>query len=412
MTKPEFTFNRGAARVMWPAPQSVRVEFDYLRADSRSGELKGQVTVRSDAPGATGLLHRANLNLTSTQARTAIVRQVVRRAQEQGLDWDGLLEEACFLTIEAHRAGEPAILLRDAERPADSGWLLPPFVLGRLPTILFGDGGAAKSYLALAAAISIHTGDELLHIKPTARVNTAYLDWEFDAWEHRDRMRRLVGNDMPTLVYVRCVGALRDQVDRLQRVIREHEIGYVVMDSVGMACDGPPEEAQAALGFFDALRALEVGALCVAHVNRSGDTDRPFGSTFWHNSARSTWYAKKQQETAASTLTVGLFNRKSNTGPLAGPIGYTLAFDSSQTTIERTDVRDVPELAGQVPLKARMIKALGSGAMTYAELSNALSADVDALRQVVHRAPQTFARIPGLDGVARIGLPAPAVADA
>jgi AAA domain len=405
--RPDFTFKHGAARLRWDTPQHVLVEFDYLRADNRSGELRGQITVTSNAPGSDGLLHRANLNLTSTQARTACVKQLASRDKDQGIDWNALVEQACYLTVEAHRAGEPAILLRNAERPADAGWLLPPIVLGRLPTILFGDGGTAKSYLSLAAAISIHSGYELLSIKPSARVNVAYLDWEFDAYEHRDRMRRLVGEDMPGIVYVPCVGPLRDQVDRLQRVIREHDIGFVVIDSVGMACEGPPEEAQSALGFFDALRSLQVGALCVAHVNRSGDTDRPFGSTFWHNSARSTWYAKKQQEAAASTLTVGLFNRKSNIGPLSAPLGFTLAFDDNQTTIERTDVRDVPELAGQVPLKARMIRALGSGALTYVELSTDLGADGPALRQVVHRYPDLFVRIPGLDGIARIGLAAP-----
>ncbi len=403
--RPDFTFAHGAARMRWDEPHHVLIEFDYLRAEARSGELKGQITVTSNAPSSAGLLHRASLNLSSTQGRTALVRQLVARAKDQGVDWNALIEQACYQTIEAYREGEPAILLRNAKRPNDAGWLLPPLILGRLPTILFGDGGSAKSYLALAAAVSIHSGLELLSIKPTARINVAYLDWEFDAWEHRDRMRRLVGNDMPDVVYVHCAGPLRDQVDRLQRVIREKEIGFVVIDSVGMACEGPPEEAQSALGFFDALRSLGVGALCVAHVNRSGDTDRPFGSTFWHNSARSTWYAKKQQEAAASTLTVGLFNRKSNTGPLASPIGFTLAFDETQTSIERTDVRDVPELAGQVPLKYRIATEIGSGALSIPELVKRIGGSDTAIRKACERdTGKLFARIPGLDGVIKFGL--------
>jgi hypothetical protein len=54
-----------------------------------------------------------------------------------------------------------------------------------------------------------------------------------------------------------------------------------------------------------------------------------------------------------------------------------------------------------------MIRALGSGALTYAEISTDLGADGPALRQVVHRYPTLFIRIPGLDGIARIGLAAP-----
>ena len=36
---------------------------------------------------------------------------------------------------------------------------------------------------------------------------------------------------------------LAEDVDRLRRYIRQHDIGYVVVDSVALACDGPPEAA-------------------------------------------------------------------------------------------------------------------------------------------------------------------------
>lgn len=409
MSKPTFKLNRGAVRLEWDAPEHVVIEFDYLRTEPRTGELRGQVAIRSSAPGMVGLVHRANLNLTSTQGRSTVVKQLMKRANEQGLDWDALLEEACFLTVEAFRKGEPMRLLRDANQPPEAGWLLSPLVLGQLPTIWFGDGGTAKSYLALAAGISIQTTWELLSIKPSTQLNVAYLDWEFDDWEHKDRMRRLVSADMPAIMYKRCHGPLRNQVDELQRELREHEIGFVIIDSVGAACDGPPEEAQSALGFFDGLRALEVGALCIAHMNRSGDTSRPFGSTFWHNGARATWYMKAQQDAATAAITVGMFNRKSNTGPLANPLGFILSFDKDSTAIERTDVRDVPEFAGQLSIRQRIAREVDQGALSLNELTQRLGEPYDSIQKTVKRGVESkyFARIPGVDGVIRFGLAAP-----
>jgi hypothetical protein len=240
-----------------------------------------------------------------------------------------------------------------------------------------------------------------------SRQAIAYLDWEFDAWEHRGRMHRLLpeGAEQPDVTYRQCSGPLRDQVDSLQRLIRERSIKYIVIDSVGLACDGPPEEAEAALGFFQALRALDVGALCIAHANRAGDTERPFGSVYWHNSARMTWYVKRVQEAGGDTVDIGLFNRKSNTSALSRPLGFRFTFDELRTTIERTDVRDVPQLAGQVGWKERMTHALRSGAMSYAELADVLEGDVETISRVARRYDgKLFTLVAGDDGKKRVGL--------
>jgi len=58
--------------------------------------------------------------------------------------------EVCARTVSAFRAGEPAILLRDAERPRTPAGCCA-LSSGRHPTLLFGDGGTGKSYFALAA---------------------------------------------------------------------------------------------------------------------------------------------------------------------------------------------------------------------------------------------------------------------
>ncbi len=398
-----FTFDRGLSRTSWKEP-ALAIEFDQLRADRKSGDLIGEISVQLSGHA----VHQARLNLLSTQTKSALAKHLATRTRGLSVDWITHIEDACAQTIVAFRAGEPSILLRDAERPPDAGWLLRPLIIGRHPTVLFGDGGALKSYLALAALADIHCGSSLLGMTAPARHRGAYLDWEFDAWEHKGRLHRLMPDaaELPDIVYVPCVGPLRDQVERLQRIIRERAIEYVVIDSVGLACEGPPEESQSAIGFFEALRRLDVGALCVAHVNRAGDTERSFGSAYWHNSARATWYVKKQQETAANGLDVGLFNRKSNTSALASPLGFRFTFDELRTTIERKDVRDVPALATEVRLRDRIVRALKGGALSYVELGERLDQNVDTIRITVTRHEgKLFTRVTNTpDGVHRVGL--------
>jgi hypothetical protein len=100
------------------------------------------------------------------------------------------------------------VLLRSVPRPAaddeyDVDGLRAPT---RHETIWFGDGSTFKSYLAL------HVASEL---ERRHGVKVGYFDWELDASQHRDRLERLTGPQMPALQYVRCERPLVYEVDRL-----------------------------------------------------------------------------------------------------------------------------------------------------------------------------------------------------
>src|SRR5207249_9998666 len=108
--------------------------------------------------------------------------------------------------------------------------------------------------------------------------------------------------------------------------------------------------------------------LHVAHVNKGDNADKkPFGSTFWHNGARATWFAKASEPTNdAANLTLGLFNRKSNLGPLRAPVGFRIEFGETRTTFIRTDVRDCPDMAASMSVRQRMAAVLRHGALLSA----------------------------------------------
>jgi hypothetical protein len=402
---------QGIYTVQWNGPEQIQLDFDLLTTDRRTGETHAELSVMlTDSLNLGRELHRARVNLLSTSARTSLAKYLASRDPARH-DWPTLLEDAMQRVLLLYRAGEPAIGLRDAPQPASGGApLLAPLLAGDGATILFGDGGTGKSYLALAVAATLQTGRALIDgLTPSDMRRVGYLDWEWSAAVHRRRLAQLWPDDeLPDLVYVPCRLPLKDERDRLRRIIREHRLEYLILDSVALAAGGEPESAEVAVAFFGALRALGLDALCVAHVTNAaarGSADRPFGSAFWHNSARSTWYAKRQEEPPPGLLTVGLYNRKTNDGPLAPPLGIEIAFGSDQTAMRRTDVRNEPSLADELPVRSRMRHELRRGALPLHELADRIGASLEAVKKAAQRGEgRDFVKHPGPDGIYRIGL--------
>src|SRR4029453_17384318 len=133
---------------------------------------------------------------------------------------------------------------------------------------------------------------------------------------------------------------------RLRRIIKKERIEYGIFDSIGYGTQGAPESAEAAMDYCRALRQLQIGAYLPAHITKSGDANdqRPFGSVFWHNSARSTWNVKLAA-TSADGLSLGYFNRKNNIGRWHAAVGIHANFDGDRVYFSRVDLATVDELA-------------------------------------------------------------------
>jgi hypothetical protein len=169
---------------------------------------------------------------------------------------------------------------------------------------------------------------------------------------------------MPRILYARCERPLVYEVDRLRRIVRDNGIEFSVFDSVAFACDGPPEAAEVARRYFRAVRQIGGGSLHIAHVSKAeGADNKPFGSTFWHNGARSTWF-------------------------------------DEVTRFRRTDVADSPDLAGQLTVRQRMAALLRKGAMAPAAIAEEMEAKADTIERTARRYKEQFIVIPG----GRIGL--------
>ena len=88
----------------------VTLDVDRLRRERH--ELVGELAVTCTLAGAhavtdDGLIHLADFNLSSAQARTARAK-LLRDRSEAELGWATWLEHLCLQTIRAERTGTPA----------------------------------------------------------------------------------------------------------------------------------------------------------------------------------------------------------------------------------------------------------------------------------------------------------------
>ena len=222
-------------------------------------------------------------------------------------------------------------------------------------------------------------------------------DWELAGDDHRDRLERLFGSEMPEIQYVRCEQALVYESDRLSRIVGDNRLDFAVYDSIAFACDGPPESAEVAGRYFRAVRQIGIGSLHIAHITKSdGGDQKPFGSVFWHNGARSTYYIQlSDQSPDGRTLSLGLFNRKSNLGGLRQPTGFLVNFTDDRTYFQKANPVDIPDLAEKMTLRQRMNHALRGGAIPLDQLANMLDARPDTLSRTVRRHSKQFTIIEG-----------------
>lgn len=382
----------GEGRYRLDVPGVATFEADYVRRESR--QLKCELLVRCDLPGARtfdGVLSVGDVNLSSARARSMHAKYLQERAQADDVDWTGLLEEIAQRVIAAERAGQPAVLLSDLPRPAPDESLevygLP--LLARHPMMIFGDGGTAKSYLALYIAGTLAEDGHRVGL----------FDWELDGGDHRLRLERLFGAEMPPVYYARCSRALVYESDRLRRIVRDERLDYVILDSVAFACDGPPEAAEVAGRYFQALRQLgPVGSLNAAHVTKASDgaDQKPFGSTFWHNGARATWNVKLANTIPDETsINIALHNRKANLAAKRPSVGFEFRFDENRTHVRSINLADVPDLAATLGVRERMALALRSGAMAPDVLAAEIEAETNTVKRTARRYKQQFTLLDG-----------------
>ncbi len=374
--------------------EGIEVLLDRFVEDRRSG-LMAEITITTSREPKPGLLHHGRLNLISSRSRADIIKALEQRVDGNFLtdvDFCAILEQLCFRSLRRWREGDPTVDLREVQLGEKLGWIIED-ILGAGATNWFGDGGSGKSTLADAATISVASGVPIIGdvlVDPTPSLN---LDWETDEHDHAEKYRAICAGagitERPPVYYRRMVASLVESAPTIRKEIAKLGIGFVVVDSLGAARGGDPESAESTIRLFNAARSLGIPWLGIDHVPKNA-TDkgrsRPFGSTYTHNLARLTWGIEKAQEEGSDELVIALTNHKANRGRLARRRAYRARFENGEDgsinsiTFEPTDVRDIPDLAKRLPVKARILNSLRDGRMTTETVAAAAEVGNDEAR--------------------------------
>jgi hypothetical protein len=362
------------------------VRFDFNRISRGRQRLEAELSITVELPGVSGDPYAAGINLLSVSGREALRRQLEQVHPD--LPWAALINGAFVQLRTACFGADPSLDLATVEaRSPDTRYRVETLLPEGQATVFLGDGSTGKTYISLMLALSIATGEPLLGLDVIpARV--LFVDYETDAENLRFRLDRLLAGFglswQPGLVdYWAAKGRpFPDIVDAVRQKVRQDDIGLVIIDSAAAACGGEPEKAEIALTYFNSLARLGVTTQTIAHVTKDSDDRKPFGSVFWHNMARATWYVKRVQDEGEDMIHVGMFHRKSNDARLAKPLGLRIAFEgeTGPVAVEREDVRDVPELEKSRPLKQRILERLKQGAMHVEGLAQELDEPPNKIR--------------------------------
>lgn len=368
-----------------------RLELDQTRW--KWSEFVGELAVIPDEGSD---WFRGSINLSSVERRQGVAREIEKRSGHKDVGWADLVEDFAIRCLRQERIGRPSVNLADLSLPpADDLIVVDGVRLERQEACcLFGDGGTGKSLLSLY----------ILGTLARQGVQCGYIDAETHAGAQRRRLGMLFGEQgLPQIHYQLADRPLVLLVDHLRRWVRDKQLQYVVLDSVAMLTAGEPEKAEAANGYFGALRRLGVGSLSIAHVTKNGENNqqKPFGSAFYHNNFRLTWNIQRTDQDAGCTVkAIGLWNRKYNNGPEFAPMGFEVVGEDGRVRYHRVDLASIEGLGDKLPLRRRLLSTLKGGPQTVGALSAGLDAGERAIRQALSRGEGTdFVRLSGSDPV-------------
>lgn len=381
--------------------ESVGLELVIERFREDKGSLYADVAPRST--NGSGFLPPDKLNLGSARS----IKQYANTLSERGLlssdEWFNVLSQASALSVRRFREGEPSVVLAGVEWRGKPRYVVAPYIDRHGTTILFGDGAVSKSVHALAFGVSVAVGTTIIpntSVRETGPV--LYLDWEADAETHAERLEAICsghGIEPPeNLHYMRRVGSLGSSVREIRREIAARGAVFTIVDSIGAACGGDPEQAASIITAMNAIRAFGVPTLAIHHIAKDAkDKTKPFGSVYSPNLARRTWRLDKEQAAGEGAIYVRAINFKANNGKLEQSLSHSVRFDTD-------DLDNLQEVAfgggapGRMPrsgstgLKWAIAKELRSGGMTVQELALSIDAKEDSVSKTLRRETSWFTK--------------------
>ena len=255
------------------------------------------------------------------------------------------------------------------------------------PTSLYGEGGIMKSMIALHMLLHISSGRERWCRFPVSGQRAClFIDFELDRWEQGTRSGKLAAGmgleEVPyDLHYLWASGYDSRRVFALaQREVKQHRIGVVCVDSVGLALQGDSIAGADVIEFFrtrcDAFKRLGTAVLLVDHQSgllpgQSYQQKRQYGSVYKGYLSRSRLQLQKDpaEGTRVDGMRVIVRQNKSNFSPQR-PFKVEVTFEEDKTILKRVELEE-EELRTENSMNAtdRILLALLDGSAYPGDLT-------------------------------------------
>ena len=198
-----------------------------------------------------------------------------------------------------------------------------------------GHGGSLKSVVAIMAAHQIVTNIPIIGFSKHRPRNALVLDYEEveeDVFGYRYRMIKQLyprPENAGKLYYRNETIPITETADSLRRICDRYDIGFVVIDPFIYARGGAAESSQDTQAAMSAIRSLRRPCLIIDHLKQDDGKghgqDRPFGSVFTRNLARSVWTVKKAEVGNLVEFT----DRKANHRKQGGAVEIDVRWDGA-----------------------------------------------------------------------------------
>lgn len=320
-----------------------RAIFEFSAIEANRKAFDCELAVRMDMPipgydvGFSGHLQAASLS-NRDQFRLALDKMYGKE-----FDWMRHLSRAYEMARESFLSASVAIDLDSVEVDFSTRYRLDRTIGEEGVSILFGMGDASKTYQTLSICLSLAGGYYWMDRAPLYQSPVLYLDYEASAAEHARRKHRLLlgvdwGVGAGTMQYMPARGIpFVEQVEAVRRELARTGAGVLVVDSAVAACGGDPVKPEPVRAMFNAMNALRVPVIIIAHCTKEGGSDYPFGSIFWHNLARLTWNIQKVSSEDSPNIQTAWFNRKNNNDRKLRSFGVELCFDDPAGAVTLAD---------------------------------------------------------------------------
>ena len=282
----------------------------------------------------------------------------------------------------------------DEDEPPPREFLVDALFPKEYISMLFGNGGTGKSYLALLLAFCVVRGAKFFG-RTVQKGAVLWLDAENLGKEETQRrawqVARGTGLRRPPkgLYYSRTQTnpGKAEAVRRINVLVGALDIKLIVLDSLSAASAGLDVNASKdVISLMNGISKWNTTVLVLDHVSKKAAYGEAaataFGSAFKHNLARSTFGL------SASGKTIALEHHKSNFSQKAETIHYVMEFDEAGKTAVRFEETEAPAAIPKAKRRTAKDATLDSLRSIYRSTGKPVS--VRALADRLGKQPKTI----------------------